>query len=408
MSWLSDLLDMHSEVESPKEFWRWAGLAILSAVAKDNVYLERAGTKVKYYKLYPNIYVMLYADSGARKGPPIALAADLVSSVNNTKIIDGRSSIQGILGKLKVAQSAPGGKIVQKSTGFIVASEFSSSLVNDPAAMNLLTDLYDRHFRSKEWSYLLKSEEYTLFTPTVTMLVATNEAQLEGFIEAKDKKGGFMGRTFVISESEVQVLNPLVFPMKNPPDPEKLIPHLKEISKLNKPFRSLHELPSGKLYHEWYMDFYTSVKDQEVKDKTGTVQRFGDSVLKVAMLLSLSDSTELVITENQMLESINICERLIGDVRKTTLGKTEREETHSGRVSLLIQELVMRQNQGITFQQLNKKYWMQGNATEWLDTCKSMQDGGMLSIENIGTNVIIKMTDDEYPKMVRFFKGKMR
>ena len=89
---LDDILEQHKEYESPLEFWRWAGLAAISAIIKDNVWLERAGL----YNLYANIYVMFHATSGLRKGVPVNYAKRLVRAINNTKIISGRSSIQGI------------------------------------------------------------------------------------------------------------------------------------------------------------------------------------------------------------------------------------------------------------------------------------------------------------------------
>src|SRR5918996_4322499 len=135
MNWIQQVVDCHKNVESPRNFWYWAATATLSAVMKDNVWMNRGGL----YKLYPNIYVMLHADSGLKKGPPVGFSKDIVRRVNNTRIISGRSSIQGILKELGTAETKPGGHILKKSVGFIVASEFSSSLVSDPAAMTILT-----------------------------------------------------------------------------------------------------------------------------------------------------------------------------------------------------------------------------------------------------------------------------
>src|SRR6478736_4398036 len=92
MTWLDKLLSQHNELESPTNFWLWGGLASISAVVKDNVWIDR-----QIYKLYPNIYVMFHAESGLKKGPPISMAKQLVRGVGGTRIISGRSSIQGIL-----------------------------------------------------------------------------------------------------------------------------------------------------------------------------------------------------------------------------------------------------------------------------------------------------------------------
>src|SRR5207245_598351 len=100
MNWLTGLINQHAEMETPSTFWRWAALVSISAVMKDQVWLSRGGA----YNLYPNIYCILYADSGMKKGPATSLAKKLVKEVNSTKIISGRSSIQGIMKRLGTAQ----------------------------------------------------------------------------------------------------------------------------------------------------------------------------------------------------------------------------------------------------------------------------------------------------------------
>jgi hypothetical protein len=140
MDWLDTILEEHKEYESPTNFWYWSALTAISAVMKDNVWINRGGL----FNLYPNIYTILYADSGLKKGPPISMARQLVKMVGNTKIISGRSSVQGIIKELASAETQPGGQINLKAHGFICASELSAALVEDKAALDILTDLYDR------------------------------------------------------------------------------------------------------------------------------------------------------------------------------------------------------------------------------------------------------------------------
>ena len=44
---------------------------------------------------------------------------------------------------------------------------------------------------------------------------------------------------------------------------------------------------AGMIYEKWYENFIDTVLTQDLKDDTGTLNRFGDTVLKVAMLLAL-------------------------------------------------------------------------------------------------------------------------
>jgi hypothetical protein len=215
-TWLEQIVKQHSELESPLSFWKWAALAAISAVVKDQVWLNR-----QIYNLYPNIYVMLHAESGLKKGPPISMAKQLVKMVNNTRIISGRSSIQGILKELGTAYTVPGGKVVNKSVAFICSSELSSSIVEDKVATTILTDLYDRQYNVGEWRSLLKMESFNLKDPTITMLTATNEAHSEDFFTRKDISGGYFARTFIVYENKRNKPNSLIAPMLNPPNYEK-------------------------------------------------------------------------------------------------------------------------------------------------------------------------------------------
>lgn len=400
MNWLKELVAQHEELESPQSFWYWSGLCAISAVIKDQVWLDRHA-----YRLYPNIYVILHADSGLKKGPPVGLAKSLVRRVNNTRIINGRSSIQGILKELGTAYTVPGGRAITKSVGFIVASEFSSSIVADPSALTILTDLYDRQYNAGSWRSLLKMETFELKDPTISLLVATNDAHFSDFLEDKDIHGGFIGRTFMIAESQVHRLNPLIKPLKKQPDHDKLAEYLKKIASLNGPFKPLNETTAGQLYETWYYNFYRTAKDQEVKDETGIVQRLGDHVLKVAMLLSMAEDGSLIITEDQMTEAIYQCERLLGNVRKTTHGKKGMAQNKNQK-ALIINELLQRDNHEITREMLMKKYWMNFNATELSEIMEGFHIAKLILTESKGNVVVYKMPTEIADKLKRRLEGK--
>lgn len=401
MSWLDEVLKQHEELESPQSFWYWSGLSVISAIVKDHLWLVEGGA----WKCYPNVYVILYADSGVGKGPPIALAHKLVANVNNTKVISGRSSIQGILTKLQRNQSRPGGSIEKSCSGFIVASEFSSALVKDPAAMDILTDLFDRKWRAGDWESLLKQEQFTLVNPVISLLAGINESHFDVLLESKDVFGGFIGRCFLIAESQGEKLNPLINDLEISPDIEHLATHLREISKLRGPFKSLQNTPAGECYIEWYNRFYTDVREQEVEDKTGTIRRTRDSVKKVAMLLSLSDSIDLVIKLSHMEEAISVCEKLIGNVRKTTHGK-KGMSINAGHKALIIKELMTRDDHRISREMLMKKYYMHFNANELDDVMQAFNQSGMVVSEVVGNKLIYIMPEKEVAEMKRFLEGK--
>jgi len=423
MTWLETVLAQHSELESPTNFWLWGSMAAISAVVKDNVWLDR-----QIYNLYPNIYVMFHAESGLKKGPPISMAKQLVRAVGGTRIISGRSSIQGILKELGTAQTQPGGKVLNKSTAFICSSELTSSIVEDKVATDILTDLYDRQYNIGEWRSLLKMESFNLKDPTITMLTATNEAHSADFFGKKDIHGGYFARTFVISESKRNRANSLLVPLLNPPKYLELAEYLKVLTELKGPFAPLAcatptevctiphvELESGEtnyfsaagvLYQKWYEEFIFTMQDQEVKDDTGTLNRFGDSVLKVAMILSLARSPELYIDEDSMQLAIDYCEKLVGNVREMTHGRKGLSES-KGIKNLIIAELLGRTNHQISRPMLLKKMWAHyKEATELDEIMQSFDQAGMIKSESIGNQIIYVMPDLQVQELKRLFAGK--
>jgi hypothetical protein len=420
MNWLETLLKQHDEFESPKSFWYWGALAAISAVMKDQVWLDQ-----QLYKVYPNIYVMFHADSGLKKGPPVGMAKKLVNLVGNTHVISGRSSIQGILKELGGAQTQPGGKVVTKSTAFICSSELSSSIVEDKVATTILTDLYDRVYNEGEWKSLLKMESFKLMSPTITMLTATNEAHSTDFFSGKDIRGGYFARTFIIHEDKRHTVNSLAGRVTNRPDYDKLSLYLKELAKLKGEFlplssweqseyysiekeyrgRKFYFSEVGQMYDAWYTNFIESMTSTKIKDPTGTLNRFGDSVLKVAMLVSLAQDPKLEITPSALMEAIDHCETLVGNIRKTTFGK-EGKSVWAEQKLLLIQELLTRETHSISKEQLNRKYWMHANSKEWDDIANSMVDGNMIRIDMMGGKIVYTMPEEQVKDMLLYLKGK--
>jgi hypothetical protein len=377
---------------------------------------------------------MFHADSGLKKGPPVNMAKKLVKTVNNTRVITGRGSIQGILKDLGTTQTAPGGKLVNggKSVAFICSSELSSSIVEDKVATKILTDLYDRIYNEGEWRSLLKMETFTLKDPTITMLTATNEAMSDDFFTKAAIQGGYFARTFIVYEKESGKVNSLLYPLEKEINYSSVADYLKEVSKLVGPFEPLaiaektdkykyRKIKKGKgglrevwfnnvgiIFDDWYENFKELMKFSEHKDETGTLNRFDASVLKVAMLLSLAMEPQLVIQEEAMRTAIVECEKLLGNVRKTTMGKQGMSSAALLK-TLIIMEVLNRPEHQISRAVLMKKMWSHyTNATEFDDMMQGFEASGMIKTMNMGNQVFYFMPDEQAKEMKEFLAGKNR
>ena len=124
MSFLDSFLEYGSKFESPTSFWKWAGYSAVAAVLRDNVYRKRGLTC-----LFPNIYVLIVADSSQhRKNHPLDAAGTLIKKVNNTKLLSGSYSFQFMLMELARMETSSKSGVIEKKAGcgLFLAQELSA------------------------------------------------------------------------------------------------------------------------------------------------------------------------------------------------------------------------------------------------------------------------------------------
>lgn len=348
MPWIEKLLNETEIYEAPRQYYFWAGLSALSAAVKDQVWIRRGSDK---FKTYPNIYVLLLAKTGVtRKSAPVSLISQIMAEAKVTRVISGRSSVEKIIDDLGTAVTTADKQIIKDSAGFIISGELSASIISNSQALTIFTDLYDRNYNEGVWTINLKSGVKKLNHPCITFLSATNDQHMKSFFEAKDMYGGFLGRTFVVSADVPKHLNPLLREADNFPDIKELACYLKELNKLRGAFTISEEVFT--LYEKWYEGYYGPVQrgEADVDDKTGTFSRIGDHVLKVSMLLSLSEGLSLELKKDHLVEAISLCEpfveisaRAVRGIGKSTLANQtamvmeylEQKNGFATRISIL-------------------------------------------------------------------------
>jgi hypothetical protein len=166
--------------------------------------------------------------------------------------------------------------------------------------------------------------------------------------------------------------------------------------------------PVGLRYDEWYEDFRASISHMETRDETGTLNRFGDSVLKVAMLLSLAEEPILTLSMTAMDTAISECEKLLGSVRRTTLGKYGISNSATLK-NLIIMELFNRDNHQVSRAMLMKKMWMHyESAQEFDEIMLSFNESSMILTSSVGNQIIYNMPPNQVVEMSRFMEGKQQ
>lgn len=319
MSWIDSVLSETSEAEAPENYIYWAALTAIAATVRNRVWINKGGL----YKLYPNIYVFLIGKSGLRKGFPVSLARNLVEGLEVTRVISGRMTIQGLVKDLATAYTLPTGGIIKDACCFLASGEYASFIVEDPAAIYIMTDLHDTHAHEKGWINRLASDaSRVLEKPCMTVLGASNEINLAETLPKVAHGGGLVARTFIVHAERKRKINPLLEEGK-PIDFNSLRGHLSDIARCEGPFKVTRKAID--YYTEWYVNKEKVAELNKVEDPTGTLERIHDQILKLSMLLSLAESTNMIVDRCHIelavlkaTECVPSMQRLMMSTGKTT------------------------------------------------------------------------------------------
>lgn len=399
-SWIEEVLDATKDAESPKAFFYWSALAAISAVVKGSVYTIRYFGDVET-RLYPNIYVLLIARSGLRKGFPVYLAKSLVTEVGNTRVISGRNSIQGIIKDLATTVSAPGRPPLRDACGFIISGEFSTVLIRDPEALTILTDLHDGHF-NPEWKNTLKgSGVEELKGVNITLLGAMNQTHFKDMVTAKEITGGFIGRTMLVEENTRASKNPAITRPERVFDTKILSKYLKELSLLSGPF--LWSVRGQEAFIEWYMKY----EPEKREDKTGTANRMHDQVLKVAMLLSLSREPKLVLEESDIISAISTCGKFEKAAKSITSGHGGTSE-FGPKIKMVMERLVEADGKAVKRSYLLTKHYEDMDAFDLDRVMVTLIQSGAAMERVVGKDQLYFATPELLESFKKFYNEEIK
>ncbi len=400
-SWLDLFIESTEESEAPERYFWWAGCAAISAVIKKNVFLRR-GTS---YHLYPNIYVALVsARSGLRKGIPIMKAKSYVEALDRIRVISGCNSIQGVIKELSGQKTFKSGVVLSEADGFLVSDEFENFLIDDPRALGLLTGLQNTHEHRNGWTKMLRnSEPEFLKAPCLSLLVASNEALFEGVVKNKDIEGGFIARTFIVYESRKRKINSLIYEdkilkgmiTKEEEYKSELISRLNEIS------NCIGEFQWSQKAAAYYISWYTEINAHEIDDRTGTMERIGDQVIKLAMIIALSrHHMELIIDEEDLIIAIRETELCFAGVKRISMEKNVTDINPI--IQKILQELIRAPDQTITRQKLMLRTHIESLALDRALETLTQRDAIELPKRNAKKEIFYRMKKEAFDTYVKF------
>lgn len=366
------------DTETPEKFHFWSALTAIAAVTRRKVWLDRGR-----YQLFPNLYVLIVADSATtRKSVAPAVALDmLTSAVPDLTYFQDSMTPEGFikqLNKVAVIPGVNGGPpvITKDSCALVVADELASLFGYEKVRASSLTILFTRCYQSpKRYQYTtVKNDQVNIEYPFFNMLLLTAPENLK--VLPPDITGGFVGRTiFVTATSRRKNIGwPTKWDTSMGP---RLVNDLAHIGTLAGEVAPTQEAKD--IWETWYNNLGTQV----IEDKMGKafMERCHDHALRVATLISIAESDAMVVEARHVRHGIRLIETVFPALHDASSWMSAREFNQQRAKVLEVLQLY----KGAALRSVVLR--LAGVSAEELDKIVlTLKEEGSIEEENIGPN----------------------
>lgn len=299
-NWLRAYMEFTRDTESPDAYHFWSGVTILGAATKRQVHLN-----LNYFQIFPNHYVIIVGPSGARKSAAVSLAAKIVAESGIKKFSDKITAAALIKDLSEASEKRIDGSNVEiTSPVLIYSSELGVFMGPDAYGSGVISDLTDLYDCPSKWEKktIARSSE-TILGPFVSMLAASTPQTLKDVIPSASVGQGFTSRIIFVWGGGRRKKAPIpVWDEGHTMLERNLIHDLKEISTITGEF----SFSTGglRLYTQNYNDRLEPEEEYEDERLRGYSSRKDVHTLKLAMVLAMAESNQLIITEREMAGAI--------------------------------------------------------------------------------------------------------
>ncbi len=298
--WLAKYLLYTSGGEIPPRFNFFCGLFTLASIIRRKVYFEKDD------KVFPALYIILISPPAVgKKSRAIAFSEKILNIMKKDKprILPSKITAEELLSILALKQEfIVGDKVTVSSSGILLCTELVNLIGRQQyltGLVHLLTELFD--CPDEKTVGTIKHGEWKLKNVFISLVGGITPTGLQKDVPSEVLETGFLSRVLLVRCPDgwkVRI-----------PRPEKrdarlqlsLATDLEEYAKME---GEMHFTPeTEKLYDKWYVE-------RESPSDYGYYEREPDHVIKMAMLLELSQTRSFTIQKNTLLHAIHISEFL--------------------------------------------------------------------------------------------------
>jgi len=329
-SWLKRYLRYTHRSEANEQFHFWAGVSCIAGVLERSVWIDTGHG----YRLYPNMYILLVAKSGKRKTSAADFSIPLLEEVGVTVFREKITNAALTRYLHNQCELDEDGGVVKPAAGFLYTGEaavlFSRESMVD-GLMNTLTSIY---LCPDLWTSVTKTQGVDrLYHVCLNLLGATVPDLLAKWV-GEVLFSGFMARLIIVTGGEKRK-RPLFYGAREEELVlyEELTRDLREMRKLKGEFVVTEECV--RFLEAWY----ANREPPEDERFDGFFEREHDHVLKIAMVLAVSEGKGLVVDVPQAEAAIMAVENIKAGMSEVYAGfGTHVQAEHIARLREQLKE----------------------------------------------------------------------
>jgi hypothetical protein len=380
LNFLQGYLELNSGTEIPKPFALWSGVSGISAALGRSVWIDM-GT----YTIFPNFFVVLIAPSGQfRKSTGAKLIQRMLLEMRDqVNLIPEKVTPEGLIDCLGMGQDAQPGnwKPNKECVGFVFADElnfFLNRRTYDAGLNSILIKLFDCNELVDTYTRVRGSR--TLTNSCLGLLGASTADWLRSAIPEDAIGGGLTSRMIFVYTEELPPPVPwTTFSDKKKKLFETLTNSLRRIATLEGPITLTQD--ARDFYEKKYIDFYYDKKLFSDKNLAGYASRRGVHLLKLSIVVAVSESPSLTIDAHHIKHALQLLE-----IAESYMSRVLRliATAPIGEMTEFVYNVIDRRHK-VRYAELLSLTSHKLSATELLDILKTLQDSERVHREDSQT-----------------------
>ena len=324
---IQNYLEYTIRQESPELFHLWSCISILGVALGRKCFVNRG-----YFVCYPNSYVIIVSESArCRKTTAADIAVKLYKDAAINSVLMEKITAASLSRYLHEQCQLNG-----ESSCYIYSPELGTFLGSDSYTSGLMLIITTLYGCPADWEYRTKTQGVDLLKNVFINILGCTVPQWLSKMPSDMVEGGFSSRTIFV-----------VHNIPRPPEPRPvitpqmkalysdLITDLREIATLSGEFTCTEKAEI--CFDSWYNQEYTRIDEQDPRLKAYFARK-GEHVMKLAMVLSASNSNSKVIEHFDIQNALTFLKQVEDNMASAFRGVSFSESTkHIDRITSQIE-----------------------------------------------------------------------